>query len=118
MGTMHSEERIGEAWRKHRANDHESAIQIFEDILSRTPDNLDAHYGLGLALRSVGKKEDAVDAFQKALQLAKDALKAIETTSSVDGHRGSNDLDTYEDDRFLMLNRMLRQRLNELGVDA
>lgn len=118
MATMHTEERIGEAWRLHRANDHDGAIKIFEDILERNSGNLDAHYGLGLALRSIGKTDDAVKAFQTALQLAKDALKAVDTTSSVDGHVGGNDLDRYDDDRYLMLNRMLRQRLSELGVQA
>lgn len=114
---MHTEERIGEAWRLHRANDHDQAIEIFRDILARTPDNLDAHYGLGLATRAVGKEEEAVEAFQKALHLAKEALKAVDTTASVDGHGGGNDLNSYDDDRYLMLNRMIRQRLNELGVE-
>jgi len=56
----------------------------------------------------------SLEAFQHALDLAQAALDAVDTSSVVDGHRTGNDLDTYEDDRFLMLQRMIQQRLAEL----
>lgn len=116
MATMHTEERIGEAWRLHRSGDNVGAIEIFRNILGRTPDSLDANYGLGLALRADGQEQEAIKCFQKALSLANTALDATTTTSSVDGVHGANDLDTYADDRFLMMIRMTTQRLEELGV--
>ena len=116
MSTMHSEERIGEAWRLHRSGNNSAAIDMFEDILARTPKNLDALYGLGLARRADGDTDGAIEAFRSARSLAKEALTAVDTASVVDGHHGSNDLDTYEDDRFLMLQRMINQRLDELDA--
>lgn len=115
MATMHTEERIGEAWRLHRNGDNQAAIDIFKDILSKTPNNVDANYGLGLALRAKGDKAAAAEAFQRALKLVEEALNAVNTTSSADGHLGGNDLDTYEDDRYMMLTKMIKQRLAELA---
>lgn len=116
MSTMHTEERVGEAWKQHRMGNNENAIDIFRDILNKRPGHLDALYGLGLAQRANGDADGAVESFNKALQLAKEALTAIDKTSVIDGHSGSNDLDTYEDDRFLMLQKMISQRLEELNV--
>lgn len=115
---MHTEERVGEAWRLHRVGDNVAAIDIFKDILAKAPKLVDAHYGLGLALRAEGKTDEATSAFQEALTLTKDALKAIDTASEADGHHGANDLASYEDDRYLMLVRMTSQRLEELGVES
>lgn len=117
MSTMHTEERIGEAWRLHRVGDHAASIEIFQDILNKAPKLVDAHYGLGLAQRADQQNDAAISSFQEALRLAKDALKAVDTAAEADGHHGSNDLASYEDDRYLMLVRMITQRLAELGVE-
>lgn len=116
MSTMHTEERIGEAWRLHRVGDNPAAIDIFKDILSKAPKLVDAHYGLGLALRADGKNDEAVKSFQEALTLAQGTLNAVDTAAESEGHRGTNNLDSYEDDRYLMLVRMIEQRLSELGA--
>jgi len=113
---MHSEERIGEAWQQHRAGNNVKAIEMFQEILNRTPNNLDALYGMGLARRANKQKDEAIKVFKQAHDLAQAALSAVDTASAVDGHVGSNDLGTYEDDRFLMLSRMIKQRLAELGA--
>lgn len=117
MSTMHTEERIGEAWRMHRNGDLNSAREIFDDIISRKPESLDAYYGLGLVQRAAGETDAAVTSFQRAYALAKQGFSAVRLTSSVEGHTGGNDLDTYEDDRYMMLIRMIGQRLTELGVE-
>ena len=114
MSTMHTEERIGEAWRLHRSGNNPAAIELFEEILAKTPKHLDALYGLGLARRANDDATGAREAFQMALELAQEALKAEDEIYAVDGHHGANNLDTYEDDRFLMLQRMVKQRLAEL----
>ncbi|MEM9950618.1 MAG: hypothetical protein AAF846_03375 [Chloroflexota bacterium] len=114
MATMHTEERIGEAWKQHRMGNNGQAIDIFKDILSKRPDHIDALYGLGLAQRADGLLDDATESFNKAALLAKETLEAVDKTSAVDGHQGNNDLDTYEDDRYLMLTRMIQQRLEEI----
>lgn len=114
MSTVHTEERIGEAWRMHRSGNNRGAIEIFKDVLKLTPNNVDALYGLGLSQRAEKDVDGAMKSFQSALELAKKALQAVDVTSDVDGHHGRNDLGTYEDDRFMMLQRMLSQRIEEL----
>jgi tetratricopeptide (TPR) repeat protein len=114
MATMHTEERIGEAWRLHRSGNNTGAISLFQEILDKTPKHLDALYGLGLARRADGDSSGARKAFQTALQIAQDALDAEDEISAVDGLHGANNLDNYDDDRFMMLQRMIMQRLAEL----
>lgn len=116
MSTLHSSERIGEAWRLHRDGSNEQAITIFKEIIQKAPENVDAHYGLGLAHKASNDMASAADAFQKALSLAENAFNAVKTTSEAEGHHGANDLDTNEDDRFMMLSKMLKQRLEDVGV--
>lgn len=118
MATRHTEERIGEAWRLHRNGDHKAAIDIFQDILTRKPKDIDVHYGLGLCHRANGNPDAAIESFHEALRLGRDAFRAVRTTSETDGLQGSNDLDTTEDDRYLMLVRMTKQRLAEMGLDV
>lgn len=116
MSTLHSSERIGEAWRLHRDGNNDQAISIFKEIIQSAPENVDAHYGLGLAYKASSDMASAADAFQKALTLAESAFGAVKTTSQAEGHHGKNDLDTSEDDRFMMLTKMLKQRLEDVGV--
>ena len=111
MSTMHTEERIGEAWNQHRTNNNPAAIEIFQEILSSQPKNIDALYGLGLAQRANGENGAAVASFQQALKFAEEGLH--ENTSMLEG--AGNNLDTDQDDRFMMLIRMTKQRLAELG---
>lgn len=114
MSKIHSEEKISEAWRLHRSGNNNSAIDMFRDILDKTPRNVDAWYGLGLARRGENDTEGAREAFQQGYDIARETLNAVDDTSAAEGHRGSNDLASYTDDRFLMLSRMLKQRLEEL----
>jgi len=116
MSTLHSSERIGEAWRLHRDGNNDQAIKIFQEIVQKAPENVDAHYGLGLAYKASNDMASAADAFQKALGFAQKAVSAVRIASEAEGHHGSNDLDTSEDDRFMMLSNMLKQRLADVGV--
>ncbi len=97
---------IGRAWRYQREGKSDSAIGEFERILKQDANNIDANYGMGLAQRSVGKKENAVKYFQQALELVKAGAAARNHTP---GERNMS-----EDDRLMMLTRMLQQRLAEL----
>jgi tetratricopeptide (TPR) repeat protein len=89
---------IGQAWRSHREGDNDAAIEHFARILRSAPDNIDANYGLGLANRAAGKYAAAVEAFRRALDTADKA----ETISQ------------DERDRYMMLSRMIKQRLEEI----
>ncbi len=116
MSSISLSEKIGTAWRMHRDGDHAGAISMFEEIASSNPDIVDAYYGLGLAQKAVGDYQAATDAFQQALSITEDALKAVQMASSAEGHQGGNDLESNDDDRYMMLTRMLKQRLEDVST--
>jgi tetratricopeptide (TPR) repeat protein len=114
--TMVTEERIAEAWKVHRRGEHKAAIEMFQEILAKSPELIDAFYGMGLAQKALGEKNGATKSFQECLRLARKALDAVNLESRVEGHmHGRNDLTTYDDDRYMMLTRMVHQRLYEMG---
>ncbi|MFW5691118.1 MAG: tetratricopeptide repeat protein [Chloroflexota bacterium] len=109
---------IGDAWALHRNNQNEEAIAQFRSILDKHPDLVDPNYGLGLAYRAVGNKEQAVQAFQRAYDLASQTLREIRAETEAEGVAIATNLGRTDDDRFMMLIRMLYQRLREHGVDV
>ncbi|RMG89508.1 MAG: tetratricopeptide repeat protein [Chloroflexi bacterium] len=108
------EGRIGEAWHLHRQGKNQEALKAFEDVLGMAPTHVDAHYGIGLVYRSLGENNKAIEAFKKALTLAEEAYKASRRVSEAEGVY-TNDLRTNEDDRYMILTRMIKQRLESLG---
>lgn len=102
---------IGQAWNYHRQGNNKEAIAEFESAIRTAPENVDAYYGLGLAQRAAGDQLAASDSFSKAHSLAKTRLAALHSGESV-----GNDLQSSEDDRYLMLVRMIGQRLAEMGA--
>ncbi len=109
------DERIGEAWRLYRANDTVSAIEMFKQIISEAPDSVDGYYGLGLAQKASKDTAGAASSFQQALRLARTALEAYTRHEHEEGHRVSA-VNSTDDDRMMMLIRMLGQRLTEVGA--
>ena len=91
---------IGNAWALHRKGQNEDAIRAFQGILETSGSNTvktDVLYGLGLAQRSAGHTEAALESFQRCMM-------------EVNGSR-----ETFpREDRHLMLQRMTKQRLDEL----
>lgn len=110
MAEERNKERIGEAWAMHRQGNHAGAIEIFEDIVRNYPEEIDALYGLGLARRSDGNAQASTEAFNKALTITKERLRALDGGTEVT----TNMLDSHDDDRLLMLRRMISQRIEEL----
>lgn len=115
MSTMPAAEKIGQAWRMHRDSDNDSAIRMFNDILATHPESVDALYGLGLAHKAGGDSAEAARAFEQALGITENALSAVMQTSQAEGHQSGNDLETDFDDRYMMLSRMLKQRIEEVS---
>lgn len=110
-------QQIGQAWAYHREGRNDQAIAEFETVLNQQPDSVDAHYGMGLALRAEDRNQQAVESFQKALELAQRTLNALRSVSEAEGQAGrTNDLGSTDDDRYMMLIRMIKQRLAELGI--
>ena len=118
MSALQIDTMVGNAWRLHREGNNTAAIKEFREVLKTTPTNVDAYYGLGLALRADGQAGEAIESFRKALETAQQAYNATRQLSEVDGHPGGNDLTSIQDDRFMMLTRMIKQRLADLGVDS
>ncbi len=108
-------ERIGQAWNHHREGRNDASIAEFEAILKQNPSDIDANYGLGLAQRVAGRKEAAIESFQRAYQLVEQAKGAYQSTRT--SAQNETNVKTPEDDRFQMLSRMVKQRLTELGAN-
>jgi tetratricopeptide (TPR) repeat protein len=100
-------QQIGRAWRFAREGKPDTAITEFERILQKNADDIDANYGLGMALAAAGRKADAVRHFQKA-----QAQTSVEISKQP---KREGNLPTPADDRLMMLTRMIGQRLAELG---
>jgi Tfp pilus assembly protein PilF len=99
MAQQPIDEQVGQAWQYHRQGDNQNAIAQFEAIVKQNPSNIDANYGLGLVQRALGRGEQAFESFQKALDLVNAA------------ERHENNIE--ERDRYLILTRMINQRLAE-----
>lgn len=115
------ETRIGEAWRMHREGRSEDAIVEFERILKENPENVDAHYGLGLAQRSTGRQSAAKSSFEQALILVDKAEAARRAHAAAEGRRDTdgvnwNDERDHSFDHFLMMKRLIGQRLSEVSA--
>ena len=103
---------VSNAWRYQREHQAPTAVTEFQKILKQDETNIDALYGLGLALRDSGNTEGAITNFQKCLELVEAAALARRpATTGEEEHRVAN---TPDDDRYMMLARMLKQRLSEL----
>ncbi|MBA3872408.1 MAG: tetratricopeptide repeat protein [Chloroflexota bacterium] len=105
---------VSHAWRYQREHQAATAIPEFEKILKQDANNIDALYGLGLALRDTGKKEEAIAQFQIVLELVESAAVARRPAST--GEEEIRVANTPDDDRYMMLTRMIKQRLAELKV--
>jgi tetratricopeptide (TPR) repeat protein len=103
-------EQIGQAWRYQRDGKADAAIAEYERLLRQEPDNIDANYGMGLAQRTAGKYEVAIKYFEHAQALVEAAITTRRQASGDAPHTAN----TPEDDRYMMLSRMLKQRLAEI----
>jgi tetratricopeptide (TPR) repeat protein len=112
--------RIGEAWQLHREGRSEDAVVEFERILRDNPDNVDAYYGLGLAQRSTNRHSAAKSSFEQALILIDKSEAARRTNAAAEGWHddvsGWNDERDTSFDHFLMMKRMIGQRLSEVSA--
>lgn len=105
---------VGKAWEQHRQAQNIDAIRSFDDVLALKPNDVDALYGKGLAQRASGDKSGASKSFQVAYDFVTKTTEALQKARIIED--GSNSLKTTEDDRYMMLARMCRQRLDELGA--
>jgi cytochrome c-type biogenesis protein CcmH/NrfG len=103
---------ISKAWSTHQSGNAKSAINEFEQILKQDQNNVDAMYGLGLAQRKAGDHAQAHNSFESALKLVEEAINKRLTALGTDSAMSRS---SVENDRNLILQRMLKQRLAELN---
>ena len=116
MSTLPSAEKIGRAWRMHRDGDQQGAIRAFDEVIAKSPDNVDAYYGLGLAYKTAGDQQSAADSFKQALANIEDTRSDAPETSGAVVPLAGNDLEIKFIGRQMMLSRMLRQRIADVGA--
>ena len=59
-----------EAWILHGSKkDEVAAEQNFRNAIDADPKNIDAHYGLGLLLKSQERNQESIQSFQKVIDL-------------------------------------------------
>lgn len=92
------EKKIGEAWKSSHKGQDATAIEGFLSLVEQSPDNVDAHWGLGLAYRRSNQPQKALDVFERVHELLAMHLE------SEGGQRG----------RYYMLNRMVEQQVEQL----
>lgn len=99
---------VGDGWEAIRNGNPKGALDVFRRVLNDDNEHIDAHYGLGLAQRASGDKAAAKTSFETAKRIAERELAAIRKGGT------SNDLSTTRDDRYMILIRMLEQRISEV----
>lgn len=99
--------KIGDGYAQHAKGDYAGAIRTFSDVVRADGQNVDGYYGLGMSQRASGDNAAAKASFEKAMSLSEQILAELRQGTT------SNDLTTTRDDRYMMLIRMLQQRLAE-----
>lgn len=89
------------AWQDHVDGNHEAAVKRFTEITTASPNDIDAQYGLGLALRGAGQYDSAIDTFNKVSEL----LNALDIKTE------------DQENHFQMMSRMVAQQI-ELAKGA
>lgn len=120
MENQTTRQNISNAWRLHREGNSDAAIEGFQAVLAGDSDNIDALYGIGLAYRAAGMNERAVESFTAAQNALEEWEKArVDSGKESDSGDGSlviSDPIAGEGDYYLILSKMIGQRLAELGV--
>jgi arylsulfatase A-like enzyme len=62
-------DRIQQALQLSAAGDHRAAAAILADLVTRFPDMLDAHFNLAAVLHRLGKPEEALEHYRRAVEL-------------------------------------------------
>ena len=68
---------LGEAWRLHRAGEHEKAEQLYREIIRADPSNYEAHHRLAFLHGQRSRWEDAQRVMARAIELNPGAADAL-----------------------------------------
>ena len=100
---------VAQAWNYHREGKAAAAVAEFEKVVQQYPQDIDANYGLGLSQKAAGQTAAAINTFKHTLEIISESQKKEDAQRNVD----DENVRTPEDDRLLMLQRMVNQRLAE-----
>lgn len=109
-----AEQKVTEAWNHLREGRADQALSAFETTVRSFPEDVDAYYGLGITQQQLKHRDDATETFNKTLELITIQQKDVVVSED----QGSDYVRTPEEDRFLMLTRMVKQRLQELSNNS
>jgi Tfp pilus assembly protein PilF len=90
---------IAQAWGQLVQGGAKAASDGFEQILKSAPDHVDARFGLALAQKALGKTSDAKSSLERCLEQTRTSRQAEPAN-----------------DRHMMLERIIQQRIKELGA--
>jgi hypothetical protein len=103
-------ELITQAWNHQREGRAAAAVGEFEKLVTQYPQDIDANYGLGLSQKATGQTAAAISTFTRTLEIIGDSMKKEDANRSAE----LENVRTPEDDRLMMLQRMVKQRLSEM----
>ncbi len=84
-------------WARHAKGEQERAESDFRRAVSYSPESVDANFALGLNLKSQDRKEEAVEVFNRTMQL-------------IDGRKDESD------SQIEMMRRLTLGHINELTI--
>lgn len=99
MSEQEIKAKISEAWKLRHSSQDQAALDLFKQVVTTAPENIDANWGLALCYRGVGDRENALTIFRKVKDLVSERLQG----------------ETEERERYYMLQRMVTQQIEQMG---
>lgn len=86
-----ADQRIESGWRNYSKKAYDQAEADFKKALELDPDNVDTLYALGMTYQAAGRKQEAIQTFEKVLQLLErlkeeNPVRALMLTRLAHGH--------------------------------
>lgn len=70
-------------WAAHAKGEHSAAEKHFREAIAKHPKAIDAYYGMGLTLKAEGKREEAIDVFNKVLELLNEGVEETKSRAEM-----------------------------------
>jgi len=70
---------------------YEEAIALFQKVIEKDPDNVDAHYSLALSLLRSGKQDEAIALLEKVKEMKPDMMETYLALGECYFNKGEND---------------------------
>ena len=93
-------------WRRlggllHDLSDEEGALQAFQEVVERTPDQYQGRFNLGLQLERMGRDAEAVVQYRRSHQLKGEFTRPLERIRDMGQSLGRDDLVWWANDHLL-----------------